>query len=156
MTQYRFDVIYLQNYLGRNVKIDRTIRIFLAIASASSIAAWAQWQNLAFLWGLIIVISQVVSAVNEFLPYKRRIKEISNLLNELSIIYNDVERNWQKVANGSLTEDEINDLCYSYSGQWIKADNKYFKDDYLPQNKKCKEHAEDEKNAYFNSLFGGE
>lgn len=154
MTQYRFEVIYLQNYLGRNVKIDRYIRIALAVTSASSIAAWAQWQKLAFWWGLIIVVSQVISAINDYLPYKKRIKEISDLLNELSIIYNDVERSWQKVANGSLTDDEINELCYNYSGQWIKADNKYFNDDFLPHNEKCKKCAEDMKNAYFNSIFG--
>ena len=154
MTQYKYEIFYLENYLGRNVKIDRMIHICLAIASASSIAAWAHWQKLAFVWGLIIVVSQVVSAI-DYLPYKKRIKEISDLLNEFSIIYNNVEKDWQKVANGSLSEDDINDLCYSYSGEWIKADNKFFKDDHLPQNKDCKECAENMKNSYFNCVFGG-
>ena len=155
MTQYKYETIYLQGYLGRNVKIDRRIRIVLAVASTSSIAAWAKWQNFAFYWSLIIVISQVFSAINDYLPYKKRIKEISDLLSELSIIYNDVEKDWQRVASGSLSDNEINELCYTYSELWIKTDNKYFNDDYLPVNKKCKEYAEEMKNEYFNNVFGG-
>ena len=54
------------------------------------------------------MLSQVISVINDLLPYKKRIKELSNLEAELSIIYYDVEKNWLSVASGKMTEDEIN------------------------------------------------
>lgn len=102
---------------------------------------------------MIIVISQAVTAVNEVLPYKKRIQELSDLRAELTPIYNNIEKSWHVVANGSLTEDEINELCYSYVEQWNQVDDKYIKSDALPQLKKCMNAAEAAKEIYFETNF---
>lgn len=151
LTQSKYVLCYLDAHFSRYVKMDRFIKIFCAVASSAAIAAWATWQKLSFWWGLIIVISQVVIAVNEVLPYKKRIKELSDLRSELTP--NSMEKSWHDVANGSLTEDEINELCYSYVEQWNQTDDKYFKRDALPQIKKCKEIAEAEKELYYKTNF---
>ena len=156
MTQYKFSILYLQNYMGRNIKIDRLLKIMVAVMSAGSIAAWANWQNLSMLWGFIIALAQVISAINEFLPYKNRTKEISNLLGEFTYLYNEVEKNWKNVADGSMEEEDINNLCYDFSKKWLEIDNKYFQEDHLPQNSNCIKKAEIEKNEYFKNMFGGE
>ena len=153
LTQSKYALCYFDANFSRCVKIDRFIKIFCAVASSAAIAAWAAWQNLSFWWGLIIVISQVVTAVNEVLPYKKRIKELSDLRSELTPIYNNMERSWHDVANGSLTEEEINELCYSYIEQWNQTDDIYFKSDVLPQIKKCMEIAEAEKELYYKTNF---
>ena len=131
LTQSKYALCYFDANFSRCVKIDRFIKIFCAVASSAAIAAWAAWQNLSFWWGLIIVISQVVTAVNEVLPYKKRIKELSDLISELTPIYNNMERSWHDVANGSLTEEEINDSA-------AKEDN---------QTKSANENAENEDSA---------
>lgn len=153
LTQRKYALCYLDAHFSRCVKIDRFIKIFCAIASSSAIAAWVAWQNLSFWWGLIIVISQVVTAVNEVLPYKKRIQELSGLRSELTPIYNNMEKSWHDVANGSLTEDEINELCYSYVEQWNQVDDKYFKNDALTKLKKCMNTAETAKEIYFETNF---
>lgn len=153
LTQNKYALYYFDAHFFRCIKIDRSIKIFCAIASSTAIAAWATWQKLSFLWGLIIVISQVVTAVNEVLPYKKRIKDLSDLRSELTPIYNNMEKSWHDVANGSLTEDEINELCYSYINQWNQIDDKYFKSDALPQLKKCRETAEVAKELYYETNF---
>lgn len=153
LTQYKFNLCYFDAHFSRCVRIDRRIKIFCAIASSTAIAAWATWQKMSFLWGLIIVLSQVVTAVNEILPYKKRIGELSNLKSELTPIYNNMEKDWYDVANGLLTEKEINDRSYLYTDQWNQIDDKYFKNDALPQISKCKNTAEEAKNAYFRTNF---
>lgn len=153
LTQYKFCLCYFDMHFSRCVCIDRRIKIFCAIASSTAIAAWATWQKLSFLWGLIIVLSQVITAINEILPYKKRIEELSNLRSELTPIYNSMEKIWHDVANGSLTENAIKDRCYSYVEQWSQIDDKYFKSDALPRISKCLEAAEKEKNSYFETNF---
>lgn len=153
LTQYKFSLYYLETHLAKCIKIDRSFKIALAIASATSIVAWTNWQNLAFFWGLVIACSQIATAINDFLPYKRRIKEISNLRAELSVLYNDIESDWYKVSSGQLNENEINKLCYNYARKWNEIDNRYFVDDVLPQNEKYINIAENQKNSYFETNF---
>ncbi len=153
LTQKKFELYYFSEHFKRCVKINRIINILCAIASSSSIAAWATWQQLSFYWGAIIVISQLIIAINEILPYQSRIKILSDLSAELTPIYYDMEKSWYRVANGSLPEDKIYDICYAYLKQWNAIEEKYFRDDCLPISEKCKSEAEKQKNNYFKSNF---
>ena len=94
MTQYNFALCYLRLYLGRSIKTNRIINICVTITSSAAIAAWAAWQDLAFIWGLIIVLSQVVFSINQFLPYQKRIEDISGLLSKWNGLYINIESDW--------------------------------------------------------------
>ncbi len=153
MYYYKYSFFYFNQHFAKAVKIDRCIKIILAIASSASIGAWANWSNLAFLWGLIIVAAQVVSAVNEFLPYKKRIPELSALLAQSSALYILVEREWYNVASGKYTEEEINDLTYDFAQRWSEIDSKFFSSDSLPVNTELQESAEKEAQKYFSTTF---
>ncbi len=153
MTQFKFSLFYLQLYLGNSVKLNRIINISVTITSSAAIAAWAAWQNLAFIWGLIIVASQVVFSINQFLPYQKRIEDISGLLSKWNGLYINVESDWFRVSNGKLSEDEINDLCYDYIRKWDRIDNEFFVGDTLPQKARLIQTAEEMKNKYFENNF---
>lgn len=153
LTNYKFALCYFDAQMAQCVKINRIIKIVCAIASSAAIAAWAIWQQFAFWWGLIIALSQVAVAVNEFLPYTKRIKELSNIRASLTPLYNEMEKQWFYVSNGSLTDEEINNKCYSFVRQWNEIDDKFFKADTLPQSKKCKRYAEYTKDEYFKTNF---
>ena len=153
MTQYNFALCYLRLYLGRSIKTNRIINICVTITSSAAIAAWAAWQDLAFIWGLIIVLSQVVFSINQFLPYQKRIEDISGLLSKWNSLYINIESDWYKVSNGKLSEEEINDLCYDYMRKWDSVDNEYFVGDTLPKKEKLIQIAEEMKNNYFENNF---
>ena len=51
--------IYLQLYACRDESIDKTINIILAVASSSSIAAWAIWKEFQIVWAVLIATAQV-------------------------------------------------------------------------------------------------
>ena len=153
MTQFKFSLFYLQLYLGNSVKLNRIINISVTITSSAAIAAWAAWQNLAFIWGLIIVASQVVFSINQYLPYQKRIEDISGLLSKWNGLYINIESDWYRVSNGKLSEDEINDLCYDYIRKWDRIDNEFFVGDTLPQKSRLIQTAEEMKNNYFENNF---
>lgn len=87
MTQFKYELYYFSVCFERCVKLNRHIKIVIAIASSSAIAAWTQWTQLSFLWGLIIVIGQLIGVINEYLPYQQRIKELSEMQPELNALY---------------------------------------------------------------------
>ena len=155
LTDKKFALYYIEAHFAKSIQINRTIKIIMAIASCSSIAAWTIWKQFAFVWGVIIAISQVVGVINEYLPYQKRIEDISNLKSEWSVIFLSMEKEWLNVSNGNMTEGEINDLLFQFEKEWNEADDKYFQEDSLPQNKKCYDYAEDKMMLYFERQYGG-
>jgi len=153
LSQYKFSLFYLDAHFSRCIKIDRTIKIVLAICSSTAIASWAIWSKIGIVWAIIIAVSQVISVVNEFLPYQKRISEISDMKAALTLLYYDIEHDWFKVANGELKEEEINDLNRDYLKKWAVIDDKYFFKDSLPCKEKCVKYAQNKKIEYFNTMF---
>jgi len=155
MTDKRFALYYLEAHFERCTTIDRGISIFLAITSSSAIAGWAIWQPLGFVLALVIAASQVLTVINGYLPYKKRKKEIAELKTKLTPIYYEIEYQWFNVAEGILSQNEINNLQYSLLQKWVTIENEYFIDDILPIKKRLREKAENMKNKYIQNTFLG-
>ena len=153
LRELKTHVIYLHNYAARSEWWDKAINIFLAITSSSSIAAWAIWQKYQLLWAVIIALSQVVTAIKPFLPFKQRLKPISDLNDQIQDISLDCERHWFSVAEGELTEKEIHDLYISLKDKSLKAEKKALKDLVLPKKKKILQKAEIEAEQYLVNTY---
>ena len=63
MVQVKSSIFYLDIYAERSYKWDRRINAYGAIASSSSIAAWAIWKDFSYIWAVIIAISQVLFSI---------------------------------------------------------------------------------------------
>ena len=77
--QLRVHVNYLELYMEHSELIDKSINIFLAVTSSTSICGWAIWNKYSFVWAVIIAASQLINAVKQFLPYRTRLKATSTL-----------------------------------------------------------------------------
>ncbi len=153
LTQYKFTLFYLDAHFSRCVKLERLIKIILSLCSSASVASWAIWSKIGFVWAIIIAASQVIGVINEFLPNKKRISEIAELKSRLTPIYYEVEKDWLLVSGGDLSEEEINDKYYKYMKKWTETYDKFFADDSLPKNAGCIKYAEEEKNKYIELIF---
>lgn len=154
MTEKKYNLFYIQLHFNKVVMVNRAIKIIMAIASCSSIAAWTIWQQYAYVWGVIIAVSQVIGAINEFLPYQKRIEELSNLESEWSVVFLSMEKKWYSVANGKLTDNEINDLLFEFENDWNIISDKYFKEDALPQVEKYQKIANEQMVEYIKQRYG--
>jgi len=146
LTQSKYGLYYLDAYIEYYVRNERLIKIITAITSSTAIAAWTTWQGLSFWWGLIIVISQVIIAVSEFFPYKKRVKELSDIVSLLKPIYNDMEKEWYYIHKGKRSDEEINDILYNFQQQWDYVLERGFEGDSLPKSEKLMKKAEENTN----------
>ncbi|HET9765871.1 MAG TPA: hypothetical protein VFS60_03430 [Thermoanaerobaculia bacterium] len=108
LTSLRGQIEYLNLYELRCERIDRGIKIALALASNGSIAAWAVWREFAMLWGAIIAGSQFLAAIKDHLPFEKRLKCVRELSSKLEGAFVQWEKSWNSVANGEFSNDEIN------------------------------------------------
>jgi len=106
--QLKTHIAFIELQLEKAESIDRSMKMTLAIASSSSIGAWVIWNHLSWVWAGIIAFSQVISAVNPYLPYKSRIKSYTSLLHELEELMIQAEFKWHAISEGELTPTEIN------------------------------------------------
>jgi uncharacterized UPF0160 family protein len=149
LTQSKFELYYLDEHFRHCVRLDRWVKILLAVLSANSVAGWAIWSSYAKVWGAIIAVSQVILIVNDYLPYQKRVSEICKLRSSLMEIYLKMENRWRDVQAGELTDDEINDLRTRLLKAWSGIEEKHFTDDALPERKMFIKRANVKKNTYF-------
>ena len=121
MYQLKVHIAFIELLLERSERADRGLKMFLAVASSSSIGAWVIWTHLSWVWGAIIAGSQVVNAIIQYLPYKNRIKAYSSLLNELEEIMIQCEFKWHAIADGRMAESEINEARFDIRSSKQKA-----------------------------------
>lgn len=145
-------IIFIELQLEKSETKDRYIKMILAVASSSSIGAWAIWQSLSLVWGGIIALSQVISAINPFLPYQNRMKAYSSLINELEEIMIHAELKWHAIAQGKLTEEEINTARFEIRKEKQKAINKHIQTT-IPENAKLHTIAEQKSSDYLNNYY---
>jgi hypothetical protein len=129
------------------------INVFLAITSSGAIAAWVVWKQFPYIWAGIIAVSQVITAIKPYLPYEKRIEGIYEIVSQLTGICNEMEAKWFYVANGSMTEEEINELYYKFEKRWTEVETKSRKGDCIPADGRIAKISNEKKDRYFENQF---
>jgi hypothetical protein len=150
--QLKTHIEFIVLQLERAESIDRAQKIVLAISSSSSIGAWVIWNELSWLWAGIIAFSQVVSAINPYMPYKNRIKAYVALLNELEELMIRAEFKWHAIAEGKLTAAEINKVRFDIRATKQRSLNKYVNIT-IPTNDQLHAKAEASATAYLANFY---
>ena len=153
LVQVKSSIYYLDVYAEESYRWDRRLNVFSAIASSSSIAAWAIWKEWSYAWAIIIAISQVLIAVKEYFPFSRRLKMLRPYVEELKMLYVKMEYDWYKVSEGELSESEINTLLFSYKEEYMDIENRHSKEDMLLENSKYMNEADRRTDIYFEKNF---
>jgi len=152
--ELRVHVNYLELYLEKSELVDKSINIFLAITSSSSICGWAIWNKYGFIWAFIIALSQLLNAVKQFLPYKTRMKAIGGIVRELEELLTSAEMKWFDVAEGKLTEEEINKLQFDMRYRKTKIVQKHLNMNILPEKEKLFHKAKQSAGIYIKNFYG--
>jgi hypothetical protein len=107
MIELKVAACYIRRYrdhLGKRVTALGTLR---AVASSSSIAAWALWKEYAFVWGAIIAASQVTDALRDVFPFAKKHKAASAHTVVLGSMFIDAQLEWENIFSGRYTDDQI-------------------------------------------------
>lgn len=156
MYKFRYDLEYYYLCFSRCLKVKSFIQIATAVISSAAIGAWVTWTDLAFIWGCIIVISQVATAIYDVLPIKKRTDSLSGLISQAELLYNEIEDSWRKIDIHNYSDDKINSLLSNYENKWAITCNKALAGEMLPQNDKLREKAEKEAETYLKIFREGD
>jgi len=144
---------YLHLYREKSDDTERYISMFAAISSSASIAAWAVWREWSFIWGIIIAASQLLSAVRSYLPYARRADALREATSGYKRLAMRVESNWFRVAEGILSDEEINELITQFHKEQFEIEDKLFAKITLTERPDLLAIAEQTTADYFTKLY---
>jgi len=102
----KFKSFILSMLVDKFQKRERNINIFLAVASSTSIAAWAVWNVYPFLWSGIIALSQILTLIKPYIPYFKYVKELNEKLLRAENMNLELEKLWYKLDNKKISDDD--------------------------------------------------
>lgn len=153
MVQIKAWQYYLENYTERSYSWDKGINVFTAVVSSTSIAGWAIWNQISYVWGILIAVMQVVTAIKSYLPFGQRLQVLPGLQSDLTSLYNDIEYKWYQVSAGIATDEDINQMLYEFRNRLAGIENTHLKDMVLPERSDIKKQADERAEAYFAAYF---
>lgn len=156
LDQLKIHVIYLEYYLESTIKIDRALKIILAISSSGSIAGWVIWTNYQFIWASIIAISQVINAIKGYLPYSKRLKSLFGITNDFGALFLAMETDWFNVSEGKYSNEEIHKIHMKFKETRRQIIQKHLGTSPLPNNDKLMQSSIEEAKLYFSNFYGSE
>lgn len=131
--QLKVQCEYVRRYNSVLTKWVTRIAGIRAIASSSSIAGWALWKDYAFLWGGIIVISQITDALQNVIPFTARQKATNALHLDLEALFIEVLYEWEGIYSGKFTNEEITERRRKLMLLKHDLDKKHFPTSDLPE-----------------------
>lgn len=146
-----FHARYCDLHLSHAEKIDRSINIFMAITTSSTISAWVIWNKHAYIWSIIIAFSQVINAVKQYLPYKKRHAELLSLSCKLTDVCINAEKVWLDILSGDITDDQIKKALFDVKKKKTILTQNLAST--LPKNNRLYEKAESEVKQYFDATY---
>lgn len=141
---------YYRDYLGRWVTGVATVR---AVASSVSIAGWAVWHNLGFVWASVIAASQIADALKDVFPFAKQHKAAGELATILENLFIDAQLEWDNIFSGKYTNEQISTRLHKLRGLRPQAEHRIFPSG-LSERPALLTQAKNDATAYFLDTYG--
>jgi hypothetical protein len=153
LVQLKADALYTGCYVERSETTDTGISMFSALVASGSISVWAIWKTLDWLWATFVALSQVLAVVKQYLPFKRRIAPVRAAAYSYEEIFLKAEARWFDVAEGRLSDAEINQLIADLKLEQLKAWKKGVGNLTIPINRWVRKKADRLTADYFSQTY---
>lgn len=104
---------YLHFYYEKVEKSDRYIKAAIALTSSTSIASWAIWADLSYLWAVLIAASQVLTTVLPYMQISARKSSLLSMKSKIGSLKVYAEENWINVSAGDLSDQETKKINFA-------------------------------------------
>lgn len=151
MAQFKFDLNYYSYYFSYCVNFLRYWKVTISVLTALVTGAWMNWgdnSTVKMVCAILILVFQGLNAASELFPFENRKRELREMSLLLEPVYEDMEADWLRIAEGEMSKDEVAEKLKKYEKQRRDILQHYFKDDAIPDNKKIRDKASRETRKY--------
>ena len=152
--EFKFKECYLERYCAYCKHWNDGNAIGCFLTSSASVAGWALWTHVPWLWSTIIVLSQIVQIIKPFLPYEKNMDALKYLIPELSSLVIELENTWRKTRYSS--PDELSDLLRQYRNRYNRMEMKYLGTSIIPRIERVDQDATESSQLFFSTNYNTE
>ena len=120
-----FKSIYLNKVSNQAYHWGNAYSIFLALATASSVAAWAVWEKFPVLWATIVAISQILHIIKPYFYFIKNDKEFIEMSLMFEGVYLSYEKLWYDLQKNGLDMDEAEKIFYENRQKELNISKSY-------------------------------
>lgn len=142
---------YYLRYKDRSIMINNIISGILVAASIASISGLWFWNQIPHIWSIIAAAIQLLSGVAYMFPFKEQIWVLNMLIPEIENLENLVDREWSTID--SKSNEEINNLVYTYHGKLLDLQHKYIGQTHFPYRTHCQKLADKDKAGFLKERY---
>lgn len=155
LVQLKVATCYIRRYRDQLATRVTGLGVLRAVASSGSIAGWAIWHELAFVWGCIIAASQLADALKDVFPFTRRHKAASEHTTALDSLFIDAQLEWENIYAGRFNDIEIMNHRHKLMKLQHDLEKKNFPEG-LETNRALFDLAQADAETYFRTTYGVE
>jgi len=154
--QTKIDECYARRYARLSASSlsnwNTTITVLRTVTSAGSISAWLVWKRYSWLWAGLLGASQLAEALKGISPLYKRTRSLGLWSRALNRIFVDAQREWDSIASGQYTNQQIRTLLHRLRSRKQKAQDKCLPEG-LHENKLMFSRAEEEAAMFFRRRY---
>lgn len=139
-----YSCICYQKYYSKALTIERVVNALCACVSAVGIAGWAIWKEYPLAWSIIIAVSQTVTVIFPYTPYKKRRIALDYLIPRLRALKIEVDKIWHQHCDEpdyNFSNDYIHFLT-----EYQKTDSEFLGAEEIPISRRLQKKAQQELN----------
>jgi hypothetical protein len=103
----------------------RIILFLIAITSASSVAAWAFWQQHTTTWAIIIGSAQIIQLGIPFIPFFKNDKEFLSMSFEFEKLYLEYEKLWYALQDETIKQATARQRFHQLRDKAVEIDRSH-------------------------------
>jgi hypothetical protein len=111
MLTAQMNAIYWNRLACRYAERERWIKIFLAVTSSSTVAAWTFWAQHDTTWKFLSALSAVIAVILPLLDYSGRVERFNKLSTKCAQLRTGYDQLWAQI------DDLAPDMIRSMQGQ---------------------------------------
>jgi hypothetical protein len=93
----------------------------IALASSTSVGAWAIWEKYPIIWSTIIVASQIATVIKPYFPYSKYVREFNIKCSKVDVIQTELEFLFERKQTAGSTELRVIEKEYMTLKRKINA-----------------------------------
>ena len=150
----KFKEFLLEKWYRRDVLIDSFITAFITLMSAACVAVWSIWQQLPWLWSILILTAQCLQLIRPQLPYGRRITAFQYMIPDMRSLNAEAEIIWFET---NLSNGDFSTAYFKLRREYEKLESRYISTFILPHSGRLEKKAQSDTESYIRyTLKGGE
>ena len=131
---------YYQLYAVHAGRQRDALSIICALGSAACVLSWYQSGVLPILWASLIVLAQVVSVAQPYLPFDKRLTSANYIHSDLSHLILEIEKTWYSFSE-ETPDHEVLETIAAYQEEYQRIEERFADANTFPPNQRLLEQA---------------